>query len=137
MDEKHPALAAARTSWRCVQARDKEGWLGAMADDILVEDPIGKGPTNPDGRGIRGKQALAAFFDANIAPNTIRIETHASFAAGDESAHRMTLRTTFPNGTTMVVDGIFTYAVDAAGLLTRLRGYWALEDATFEKPADG
>ena len=93
MDENHPALVAARGSWRCVQAKDKEGWLALMADDVLFEDPIGVGPTNPDGQGIRGKQALAGFFEKNMAPNTIRIETHESFAAGNESAHVMTLRT--------------------------------------------
>lgn len=134
MDEKNPALVAARGSWRCVEAKDKEGWLGLMAEDILVEDPIGVGPTNPDGEGVRGKQALSAFFDANIAPNTIRITAHESFAAGRESAHRLTLRTAFPNGAAMTVNGVFTYAVDDAGLLTHLRGYWCLEDAAFEKP---
>ena len=133
MDETHPALVAARSSWRCVEARDKQGWLALMADDIRVEDPIGVGPTNPDGAGIRGKRALSDFFDANIAPNTIRIQAHESFAAGRESAHVLTLRTRFPNGTEMAVHGIFTYAVDEAGLLTRLRGYWAIADASFRK----
>jgi steroid delta-isomerase len=133
MDENHPALVAARNSWRCVQAKDKEAWLALMADDVHVEDPIGLGPTNPTGEGIRGKAALAEFFDKNMAPATIRIEPHESFVAGSESAHVMTLRTSFPNGTTMTVHGIFTYRVDAAGLLTNLRGYWSLEDATFEQ----
>jgi steroid delta-isomerase len=135
VDEKHPALVAARSSWRCVQEQDKAGWLALMADDILVEDPIGEGPTNPDGRGIRGKAALSDFFDANIARNRIRITPHESFAAGRESAHVLTLRTSFPNGAHMEVHGVFTYEVDENGLLTRLRGYWTLADARFEKPA--
>jgi steroid delta-isomerase len=133
MDEQHPALVAARNSWRSVQARDKEAWLALMADDVLFEDPIGVGPTNPTGEGIRGKQALSDFFDQNMAPNTIRIETHESFVAGNESAHRMTLTTTFANGARMIVRGIFTYSVNDAGLLTNLRGYWTLADSTFEK----
>lgn len=133
MNETHPALAAAQNSWRCVQAKDKEAWLALMEDSVFVEDPIGVGPTNPAGEGIRGKQALSAFFDKNIAPNTIRIETHESFVAGNESAHVMTLRTSFPNGMTMIVRGIFTYTVNDEGLLTNLRGYWALEDSTFEQ----
>lgn len=134
MDEQHPAMVAARGSWRAVQARDKEAWLALMADDVLFEDPIGVGPTNPTGEGIRGKRALSEFFDRNMAPNTIRIETHESFAAGAESAHRMTLTTTFPNGAKMIVNGIFTYTVDANGLLTNLRGYWSLEDSKVERP---
>lgn len=133
MNENHPALVAARSSWRCVQAKDKEGWLALMADDICIEDPIGVGPTNPTGEGMRGKAEVSEFFDKNIAPATIRIEAEQSFAAGDESAHLMTLRTSFPNGTTMIVRGIFTYRVNEAGLLTSLRGYWSLEDAKIEK----
>jgi len=129
MDENHPAMVAARSSWRCVEARDKAGWLALMSDDILFEDPIGVSPTNPTGEGIRGKQALASFFDDNMAKSRIQIETHESFAAGAESAHRMTLTTSFPNGVRMTVDGIFTYRVDAAGLLTNLRGYWSLADS--------
>jgi len=133
MNENHPALVAARGSWRCVQAKDKEGWLALMSDEVLFEDPIGVGPTNPSGEGIRGKAALAEFFDKNMAPNTIRIETHESFVAGNESAHVMTLTTSFPNAMRMIVHGVFTYAVDQDGLLTHLRGYWSVQDSKFEK----
>ena len=107
-----------------------------MAESICVEDPIGLAPTNPDGEGIQGKAAMAQFWDNNVAPNTIRVETHESFAAGNESAHRMTLTTTFPNGAAMEVNGIFTYRVDEAGKLTNLRGYWALEDCAISQPTE-
>jgi steroid delta-isomerase len=134
MDPNHPALVVAQNSWRCVQARDKEGWLGLMAENICVEDPIGLAPTNPDGKGVRGKAAMRAFWETNIDPNRIAIETHESFAAGDESAHRMTLTTTFPNGLKLIVKGIFTYRVDDAGQLTNMRGYWALDETETVKP---
>lgn len=134
MDPDHPALVAARSSWRCVQEKDKEGWLALMADDIRVEDPIGLAPTNPDGRGLAGKQALSRFYDQNIAPNRLEIVAHESFAAGGESAHVLTLTTTFPNGVAMKVHGIFTYAVNDAGLLTSLRGYWSMEDSEVRHP---
>ena len=42
MSDIHPALAAAQNSWRCAQAKDKEGWLELMADDVCIEDPIGE-----------------------------------------------------------------------------------------------
>ena len=74
MSESHPALEAARNSWRCVMAKDKEGWLALMADDVCVEDPIGRGPTNPTGTGVRGRAALSEFYDRNIAPSRIRIQ---------------------------------------------------------------
>lgn len=135
MDSNHPALVAARNSWRCVQQKDKEGWLALMADDIRMEDPIGVAPTNPTGEGVHGKPAIREFWDKNIAPATIEIETFESFAAGLESAHRMQLTTTFENGIKTIVNGMFTYTLNAEHQLTNLRGYWSMEDMKVEQPS--
>lgn len=131
MDENNPALIAARRSWACVMASDKEGWLALMADDICIEDPIGEAPTNPTGEGVRGKEAVAAFFDQNIAPNQLDMRPQESYAAGLESGHVIEITTTFPDGGSATVRSVFTYRVDDDGLLTNLRGYWTLEDMTF------
>src|SRR6516164_9092011 len=100
-----PALTASQSSWRCSQAHDREGWLALMADDVVIEDPIGKSVTNPDGTGVRGKEAVGAFFDSNIAPI----------------------------GLTITVRGVFTYKVNDAGLITNMRGYWNLDAMKFGK----
>lgn len=134
MNETHPALLAARSSWRCVQAHDKAGWLDLMADDVCVEDPIGVAITNPTGDGVRGKQALSEFWDKNIATNEISIETHESRTAGMESAHLLTLTNRFDNGVSSTVRGFFVYVVDGEGKLTSLRGYWDMADMSFERP---
>ncbi len=134
MDPNHPALLAAQSSWRCVMSKDKEGWLGLMADDVRVEDPIGVAPTNPNGEGIQGKAALADFYEKNIAPSQITIEAEQSFAAGNESAHVLNLTTAFPNGVRMRVHGIFTYKINDEGRITNLRGFWSLEDSKIEQP---
>ena len=135
MGDGHPALVAAQNSWRCVQAHDKRGWLDLMADDVCIEDPIGEGPTNPTGKGLRGKAEVAEFYDKNIGPSTIRIETHESCVAGNESAHVMTLTTTLANGVETRVRGIFTYRVNDEGKLTNLRGYWHMGMMEFEQPS--
>ncbi len=132
--EENPAMIAARNSWRCVQAKDKDAWLDLMAEDMVMEDPIGIAVTNPDGKGIQGKAAVSEFWDASMAKMDIAIETHESFAAGNESAHRMTLTTRFANGAGMVVNGIFTYRVNEQGKLTNLRGYWALDETEIRPP---
>ena len=132
--DSNPAMVAARNSWRCVQAKDKQGWLDLMADSMVMEDPIGIAPTNPDGKGIQGKQAVSEFWDNTMSKVDIHIETHESFASANESAHRMTLTTTFENGGGMVVNGIFTYRIDEAGKLTNLRGYWALDETEIRQP---
>jgi steroid delta-isomerase len=134
MNESHPALIAARASWRCAQSRDKEGWLDLMDEQVCIEDPIGIAVTNPTGDGVRGKQAVAEFFDKNIAKSQISIEPHESRTAGMESAHLLTLRMSFENGVTSIVDGFFVYVVNDAGKLTNLRGYWDMDDMRFEQP---
>lgn len=134
MSDESPAMRAARESWRCVQAHDREGWLSLMADDVRIEDPIGEGPTNPTGKGLHGRREVEAFWDRHIAPSRIRIETHESHVAANESAHVLTLTTTLPNGVVSRVRGIFSYRVDDEGRLTSLRGYWNLGAMEIRKP---
>jgi steroid delta-isomerase len=132
----HPAILAAHHSWRCVQARAREQWLDLMAEDVTIEDPVGVAPTNPTGKGFRGKREAEEFWDKNLAPTqSISIQTHESFAAGNESAHVLTLTTTFPNGIKMSVHGIFTYTVDDEHKIKALRGFWSMNEAKIEKPA--
>ena len=96
MSELAPAMAAAHASWDAVQRKAKRDWLDLMADDIVIEDPIGVSVLDPIGKGQCGKLAVSAFWDKNIENSTIQIEAHESYAAGDESAHLMTLTTTLP-----------------------------------------
>ena len=88
-----PALTASQSSWRCSRAHDREGWLALMADDVVIEDPIGKSVTNPDGTGVRGKEAVGAFFDSNIAPIGLTITCEETFPSSspDEIAHILLL----------------------------------------------
>ena len=128
-----PVVTASQASWRCVQTRDREGWLALMADDVLVEDPIGEAVTNPDGTGVRGKEALAAFYDANIGPNELTVTREETFTSSSptEIAYILVLQTKFPNGFTATVRGVFTYRVNDAGLITNLRGYWNIDAMQF------
>ena len=131
--EQTAALTASHNSWRCVHAHDKEGWLGLMADDVVIEDPIGESFTNPDGNGLRGKEAVAAFYDANIGPNDLRITCEETFPSSspNEVAHILVLRSKFENGMISTVRGAFTYQVNDSGLLTNLRGYWNMDAMQF------
>jgi steroid delta-isomerase len=131
--QQSPALTASQASWRCVQAHDREGWLALMADDVVVEDPIGPSVTNPDGTGVRGKEAMAAFYDANISANQLRITCEETFPSSspDEIAHILVLRSRFEGGFTSTVRGVFTYRVDDAGLIANMRGYWNLDVMQF------
>lgn len=131
-----PVVAASQGSWRCVQTGDKDGWLALMADDVVLEDPIGEAVTNPDGTGVRGKAAVAEFYDTNIGPNQLRITCEETFpsSSSTEIAYILVLETTFPNGFVATVRGVFTYRVNDAGLITNLRGYWNMDAMTFTQP---
>jgi steroid delta-isomerase len=106
-----------------------------MTDDIVIEDPIGPSITNPDGSGVRGKDAVAAFFDTNIGPNQLTVTREETFPSSspNEIAYILVLRTRFPNGFTATVRGVFTYKVDDAGLINNLRGYWNIDAMQFSR----
>ena len=135
MNEQHPALVASQASWRCVQAHDKQGWLDLMADDVHIEDPIGAAITNAGGGGIRGKDAVAEFYDRNIAENNLSITCEQTFLASSdlEVAHVLSLRSEFANGVSSTVRGIFTYRVNDEGKLASMRGYWRIDDMVFDE----
>jgi steroid Delta-isomerase len=59
----------ARRSQSAVRRKDREAWLRLFAPDAVVADPIGPSPLDPGGEGYRGLAAIAAFYDAVIAPN--------------------------------------------------------------------
>lgn len=127
--EQSPALAASQASWRCVQAKDKDGWLALMTDDVVIEDPIGPSYTNPDGTGVVGKDGVSEWWERSVGLATITITCEETFPSSspDEIAHILALRFTFDNGSASGVRGIFTYKVNDAGLLTNLRGYWNMD----------
>lgn len=138
MTDLTPAMAAAQASWRCVQSHDREGWLALMAEDVVIEDPVGKSITNPDGLGVRGKEAVAAFYDTNIASNRLRVTCEETFPSSspNEVAHILVLRSEFDGGFHSTVRGVFCYRVDDDGLISNLRGYWNLEGMQFGKSED-
>ena len=134
--ELTPAMAASQASWRCVQSHDRDGWLALMASDVVIEDPIGQTLTNPDGLGVRGKDAVAAFYDTHIAANSLTVSCEESFPSSSphEVAHILVLRSEFEGGFTSTVRGVFCYKVDDHGLITNMRGYWNLERMQFGQP---
>jgi len=112
-----------------VHARDRDGWLDLFADDALVQDPIGPSPFDPEAKGHRGKEAIAAFYDSVIAPaEAISFEIEHSYLCGDEVADVGIIRTTLAGGTHQaVVRGVYTYRHDGNGKLAFLRSYWEFD----------
>jgi ketosteroid isomerase-like protein len=127
---EHPAHIAGQRSRAAVAARDKDAWLDVFADDAIVEDPIGPSHFDPEGKGHRGKDAIAAFWDKAIGP-TDRIEFNFvdTFQCGNEEANVGNIVIT-TGGYQVTAEGVFTYKVNDDGKMTALRAYWEVDRAT-------
>ena len=135
---EHPARLAAQQSVAAVMAGDKDTWLGLFAPDAIVQDPIGPSFFDESGEGHRGTDAISAFWDQAIGPNSIDFRIRESYACGEECANLFTIITTLPTGDKVTVEGVATYKVNSEGRLEWLRAFWQQEDATFEPaPAAG
>ncbi len=115
----------ARASMTAVEARDRDGWLALFADDAIVEDPIGPSAFDPEGKGHRGADAIAAFYDNVIGANeSIRFDIRQSFLCGDEIANVGVIRIIVAAGVVVEVDGVYTYRCSPDGKIAALRAYW-------------
>jgi steroid delta-isomerase len=128
-DEALTARELGRRSRAAVHAKDRDGWLDLFADDAIVQDPIGPSPFDPEGRGHRGREAIAAFYDTVIAPSAaITFEIERSYLCGSEVADVGIIRTTLAGGThEAIVHGVYTYRTDGAGKLASLRAFWEFD----------
>ncbi|WP_031465308.1 nuclear transport factor 2 family protein [Sciscionella sediminilitoris] len=127
-EKAHPARDAARRSCALVAARDKQGWLDLFAEDAIIEDPVGPSPFDPEGKGHKGKTAIAEFWDKTIGiTESMEFEFTESFAAGNEVANIGTITNYFPGGHSIAVELVSTYKVDDSGKLLSLRAFWELE----------
>ena len=124
-----PVHLAGKRSREAAVARDKEAWLAVFADDAVVEDPIGPSHFDPEGKGHRGKAAIAKFYDMAIAPSELTFNFTKTYQCGDEEANvgNIVIRS---SGYEVVAEGVFTYRVNDEGLMVALRAYWELDAAT-------
>jgi steroid delta-isomerase len=117
-----------KASMAAVEVHDREAWLALFADDAVVQDPIGPSAFDPEGKGHRGLEAIAAFYDNVIAGNeSIKFTIHQSFLCGDEAANVGVIRITFAGGSAVEVDGVYTYRCSPEGKIAALRAYWEVD----------
>ena len=123
----HPARELAIRSLGCVEKKDREGWLAIWAEDGVIEDPVGRSPLDPEGRGHRGIAAIGAFWDKVIAPAELRFQIRQTFACGDECANVGTI-TTRVGGMVSRTELVMVYRARGDGKLASLRAFWEFED---------
>ena len=125
---KHPARDAALASMRCVEAKDRAGWLALWDISGVIEDPVGCSPLDPTGRGHRGIESIAKFYDRVIARTEARFTIRQSFAAGDECANVGTITTRSADGTVSRTELVAIYRVNESGKIVSLRAFWEFDD---------
>ena len=112
-----------------VHDRDRDAWLDLFAHDALVQDPVGPSPFDPEGKGHHGREAIAAFYDAVIAPSVaINFDLYESYLCGNEVADVGVIRTVLAGGThCAIVHVVMTYRTDGHGKIASLRAYWEFD----------
>jgi len=109
-----------------VKAGDRNGWLALYEDEGFVEDPVGVSPTCPDGKGHRGKAAIAKFYDDIISTVKMDYKIQKSFECGDEVAVYIQMYITPTAGPKMTVEAINIYRRSQNGKLQSLRSFWEM-----------
>jgi ketosteroid isomerase-like protein len=129
-DDDHPARRASQVSASAVARGAKDEWLALFAPDAVVEDPVGPSMFDAEGKGHRGHEAIAAFWDLAIAPvERFHFAIEDSFAGGDSCANVGTITSVLGDGTRVDAEGVFVYRVDEHGRITSLRAHWEVERA--------
>ena len=127
-DGDHPVRRLSQRSYDLVSRKQKEEWLSLWAEDAVIEDPVGPSFFDPEGKGHRGKEAIAAFWDMAIAPVLeFRFTIRDSFANGNACANIGTFSTRLDGGTQADTELIAVYRVDEAGLITSMAAHWEVE----------
>lgn len=127
---EHPAYIAGRASPAMAVAGDKQGWLDLFAEDAVLEDPVGKSPLDPTGKGHKGKEAISAFWDLVSSDAQLEFTVKKSFVCANTCVNIASLTNTFNDGNSVSTDLIAKYDVNEAGKITSLKAYWIFnEDA--------
>lgn len=121
MEDRNEAANVGRAAMAAVQAGQRDTWLGLFSADTRVEDPVGHLPA------IVGREALARFWDAGIAPlKSVEFDVTRVWEAGPEAMLLATVTVVAANDVEVSYDGSFNYAIDADGRITSLRAFWDL-----------
>ena len=138
-DGENPARAASQRSYDAVGRKAKAEWLELFAEHAVLEDPVGPSFFDPEAKGHRGREGIAAFWDLAIAPVTrFHFTVHDSFANGPHCANVATFSTVLADGTHADTELVSVYRLDESGRIELMRAYWEVERTLASiRPAEG
>ena len=127
MERSNAALEAHKQSIAHTMAGNKEGWVALFADDAVVHDPVGVSPHDPEGRGFRGPEGIAGFWDLMIGPGDLILTPHKRIACGDSHCAVYMTSANYISGFKTSIEMIATYEVNDEGRIQTLKVYWDVE----------
>lgn len=118
-------------SLEAVAQQRRDEWLAMFADDAVVEDPVGKSVFDPTGRGHRGREAIASFYDRFVSQNKVfRYRIREWHACGDEVASAATFTMVGPDDMERQLDLMIVHKATSDGRLASIRAFWSFEGLT-------
>lgn len=117
---QQPLKAALQAYIDRMNAGDAAGLIALFAADAIIEDPVGSAPK-------RGAEIAAWFHKAVEMRTSLELAAPIRGSHGNAAAMAFVVSTYF-DGVLVQVNSLDTMEFDAAGKITRLRGYWGPDD---------
>ena len=111
-------------SAKAAQNGEKTKWLALFSKKAIIEDPVGKSPLDPIGKGHIGIQAIERFWDKMIGPFKLDFIVRESYPCGNECANVASITNIFEDGKTLTTDLVIIYKINRQNKLVSLRAYW-------------
>jgi len=123
--EEHPAGSLQGARWKpCTpRTRTRGSRISPTTASSRTRSVL---DLRPGREGASRQGGDRRVLDKLIGPNRVFFDVRESFACGSECANVGTVNTVLSNGAIMIVNGVFTYRVDARGKVLALRAYWEM-----------
>lgn len=125
IDTRRTVRELAEASLGAVRAKDRDGWLALFEPDATVEDPVGPSGLDREGRGRRGIEEIAAFYDSTISTmESFEYEIERTYLGGEELAMVVVFHIGLGGDQRMDMDLVNIYKRSPGGKLAGLRSFW-------------
>jgi len=135
----HPAQIMAQRSLDAVGRGARDEWINEIYNEnATIEDPVGPSMFDPEGKGHRGRDEIAAFWDMTIAPIAkFHFTIHDSYANGNTCASVARFDTELADGSTTYTDIVTIHTIGDDGKIIQMRAHWEMDRtiATLKPPS--
>ncbi|MBV7339158.1 nuclear transport factor 2 family protein [Chloroflexi bacterium TSY] len=106
-----------RAFFSTMLAGDMDGWLATLAADAVSYEPVGSPPNV-------GHEGLLAWAGSMSGFDSVNIELHDLFVAGNSAAITWTSTFILPGGEAIAINGVDVHEYNSAGTIQTVKGYF-------------